>query len=186
MDYARCIAAALHGVDNPVVVGHSLAGLAIGLVPSLTPVRALVYLAALLPEPGMSWRDQQFQAAAMTEVYRSRYLPRQVVAAGCMTWPPEVAGELFYHDCPAPDASVAVRRLRAQAATPVVEITPLDRFPDIPARYLVCEEDRALDPSWSHETARRRLGVTAEVIPGGHSPFWSTPALLAEALLTSP
>src|ERR1700674_5614876 len=57
--YAEVIAAAAAdlGPEPPVVVGHSMSGIAISLVPGLTPVRRLVYLAALIPEPGERMAD---------------------------------------------------------------------------------------------------------------------------------
>jgi pimeloyl-ACP methyl ester carboxylesterase len=49
--YAHVIAAAADrlGPEPVVVVGHSMAGIAIPLVPALAPVRQLVFLAALIP-----------------------------------------------------------------------------------------------------------------------------------------
>ena len=59
--YARVIAAAADrlGPEPVVVVGHSMAGIAIPLVPALAPVRHLVFLAALIPEPGRTMADVQ-------------------------------------------------------------------------------------------------------------------------------
>src|SRR4051794_223796 len=45
--------------DDLVVVGHSLAGLVIPLVAERRPVRQLVYLCALLAEPGRSYDEVQ-------------------------------------------------------------------------------------------------------------------------------
>ncbi len=57
--YAEVIAQALEDPSEDVVlVGHSASGMFIPLVPSLRPVRQLVYLAALIPKPGASIRDQ--------------------------------------------------------------------------------------------------------------------------------
>src|SRR5580700_7442931 len=54
--YARAIAAAAArfgvGSEAPVLVGHSMAGIAIPLVPAIAPVGHLVFLGALIPEPG--------------------------------------------------------------------------------------------------------------------------------------
>ncbi|MGN6169379.1 MAG: alpha/beta fold hydrolase [Solirubrobacteraceae bacterium] len=51
--YAQLVAAAAAdlGPEPPVIVGHSLAGITIPLVPALSPVSRLVYLAALIPRP---------------------------------------------------------------------------------------------------------------------------------------
>src|SRR4051794_13556668 len=54
--YAAVAAEAADGValHRPVVVGHSLAGLVIGLLPALLPVSELVFLCTPLPVPGRS------------------------------------------------------------------------------------------------------------------------------------
>src|SRR3954453_11641615 len=57
-DYARVVADALGGADDVVLVGHSLAGLAVPLVAAARPVRRLVLIAALLAAPGRSLIDQ--------------------------------------------------------------------------------------------------------------------------------
>jgi len=49
--------------------------------------------------------------------------------------------------------------------------------------YIVCAEDRTIDPDWARRTASERLGVDAIEIPGGHCPYLSRPALLAETLV---
>jgi len=49
--YAGVIEAALPAGDDVVLVGHSLAGLSVPLVAARRPLRLLVYLCALIPEP---------------------------------------------------------------------------------------------------------------------------------------
>ena len=50
--YADVVDAALGDADDVVLVGHSLAGATIPLVAARRPVRALVFLCALIPTPG--------------------------------------------------------------------------------------------------------------------------------------
>ena len=50
--YAEVIAQAIKDVgDNVILVGHSASGMFIPLVPSLRPIRRLIYLAAIIPKP---------------------------------------------------------------------------------------------------------------------------------------
>src|SRR4051794_28694438 len=56
-DYADVVVAALEDDDEVVVVGHSLAGQIIPLVPERRPVRRLVYLCAVIAGPGKSFDD---------------------------------------------------------------------------------------------------------------------------------
>lgn len=58
-DYAEVAIHAWRAVDDDlVVVGHSLAGLTIPLIAARRPIRELVFLYALIPEPGKSLVDQ--------------------------------------------------------------------------------------------------------------------------------
>ena len=61
----------------------------------------------------------------------------------------------------------AVRRLRPQASMPMRERTPLTAWPEVPAEYILCTEDRAVSPAWSRDVARRRLGITPQWRPPG-------------------
>lgn len=98
---------------------------------------------------------------------------------------PEVARELFYHDCPPEEAARAVELLRPQGRVPLREQTPLGAWPGVPAEYILCREDRMVLPDWSRRIARQRLGVTARELDGGHSPFLARPAALADELLSA-
>jgi Alpha/beta hydrolase family len=175
-EYARVVADAVAGPSD-VVVGHSLAGLALPLVPDLVEVRALVYLAALLPLPGLSWREQLAAGRPMADWFYAEGLPRQRKDDhGRTYWPPDVATELFFHDCAPATAAAAGARLRPQAPTPVAETTPLTAFPQVPSYYVGCRDDRAVSGRWAAAAARERLGVGVTWIPGSHSPFLADPA----------
>jgi pimeloyl-ACP methyl ester carboxylesterase len=57
-DYARTVVEAMAGIAGPVVVvGHSAGGATISLVPARTHVDRLVYVTAVVPEPGRSIAD---------------------------------------------------------------------------------------------------------------------------------
>jgi hypothetical protein len=183
--YAEAIAAAVREPGSDVVVGHSLAGLAIPLVPGLVPVGSLVFLASLLPEPGRSWREQLAAARPMAQWFYENGLPKQERdEQGRTMWPQDVAAELFYHDCPPAVATEAAAQLRPQSPTPITETTPLAAFPDVTTHYVGCRADRAVSGGWAQQAARDRLGVEVTWMEGSHSPFLADPDALAE-LLTS-
>jgi pimeloyl-ACP methyl ester carboxylesterase len=179
--YAQTVVSGLDGIDGDIVlVGHSLAGLTIPVIATLRPVRHLVYLCALLPQPGASF-DQLRTSTPMFSHYRA------AVAAvshsdGSASCPAERAIELFYHDCAPEVAGWAASQLSRQHWRIMQEITPLIEFADLPASYIVCASDRAVDPAWSRAAARRVLGVEPIELGGGHSPFLTQPARLAELL----
>jgi hypothetical protein len=55
-------------------------------------------------------------------------------------------------------------------------------WPDTDRAYLLARADRAVNPSWSRDAARERLGVEAVEIDGGHSSFLARPRELADRL----
>jgi pimeloyl-ACP methyl ester carboxylesterase len=59
---------------------------------------------------------------------------------------------------------------------------PLDAWPDVPTRYLLCRDDRMFPAAWARRHARERLGIEADEIDGGHYITLSRPLELAERL----
>lgn len=180
--YARAVGRALRRAGEDVVlVGHSLGGLTVPVVAAARPVRRLVYLCGLIPVPGASMIDQEraepdiFVEGFGDELRRDRL--------GRSHWPePRQSIPWLYGRCPPAAAAAAAARLRAQGRTPSEEAWPLLALPQTPADYVVCREDRALNPDWSRRAASERLGVRAHELDADHSPFLSAPAELASLL----
>lgn len=181
--YAEVVAQALASTDGEVVaVGHSLAGLFLPLLPArVSRVVRLVYLAALLPEPGASFDDQARRDSSIFSPYRAK-ADAVGYPDGSASCPEARALEVFYHDCPRELGVAAAAHLRRQHWRHTQETTPLARWPDVPAHYVVCAADRAVNPTWSRRAARERLGVEPLELDGGHSPFLARPAELAGLL----
>ena len=146
--YAETVVRALDDVgDDLILVGHSVGGLTIPLVPGLRPVTRLVFLCALLPEIGSSLRDQMGRESMDPGTVEGD----EWVDCGDGTWlpAPATAQALFYHDLPAEEVSWLVPQLRRQATTPVNEVTPLERWPDCDRAAIICTDDRVVSPDWS-------------------------------------
>jgi pimeloyl-ACP methyl ester carboxylesterase len=182
--YADVVAAALETEPEGevVLVGHSLAGLTIPLVAARGRVSRLVYLCALVPIPARSFLEQ---LASEEEMLNRAYLAgmSEPDGDGRRGWADEgLARDFLFADCDEPATQAALGRLRPQAQAPYVAPCPLDAFPAIPATYVVCSEDRLVNPDWSRRVARERLNADLVELPGSHSPFLSRPAELAEVL----
>jgi pimeloyl-ACP methyl ester carboxylesterase len=179
--YARVIAtaAATLGPEPPVVVGHSMAGISIPLVPRLTRVSRLVFLAGLIPEPGRSMSEVQAREDVLGD---TSALARD--SSGRSYWTSrDAAIGILYHDCKPALAGAAAGKLRPQARAPHAEACPLEAMPDVPTDYIVMREDRMIRPEWSRVAARERLGVEPVELGGGHSPMLANPEMLADALV---
>jgi hypothetical protein len=163
--------------EGLVLVGHSLAGLTIPLVAAADRrVRHLVYLAAMLPEPGRS--------VAAGDRQTVRGLGRGMVRHddGSSSWDPTAAVERFYPDSPPERAAWAAARLRRQHWRATTEVTPLTAWPDVPSTYVRCAADAVIDADWARRAVPERLGIEPVTLPGDHSPFLSRPAELADLL----
>jgi pimeloyl-ACP methyl ester carboxylesterase len=181
--YAYTVAEALDGADDDVVVvGHALGGLAAPIVATLRPVRHMVFVAGLVPRPGRSFMDE------LTEH------PTALLGCGVDGAAPDGvcepqtfarAFETSYNDLSLDVAYRAWVRLRMQALRPLQEITPLERWPAVGASSIVMAEDRAVSPVYLQAVAEAVLGTVPVALPGGHSPFLSRPAELADVLVAS-
>ena len=152
-------AAVVHGTDDAIVVGHSLGGLTIPLVPA----RLRVFLCALVP--GASTEDAfvpGFGDARVRDELGRSYYPDPADAARELQYPPEFAQ--------------LAARLRRQA--PVDSASPVTG----PAAYVVCARDASIRPEWQHRVARDVLGVEPIELDAGHSPMLSHPRELADVL----
>jgi pimeloyl-ACP methyl ester carboxylesterase len=184
-DYARLVAEQLGTaladdlvVDEPVVVvAHSASGLLLPLVPSFRLVAHLVYLAAGVPQPGMTLDEQ-------LEIEPDMLNPAWVGVDPFQD--PQAARRFLFHDC-----DQATARWAIATQTPwypeglYQERCPLAAFPPIPSTSIVCTADRVIQPAWSRRVATGRLHAHVIELPGGHCPHVSRPAPLAEALIAA-
>lgn len=181
--YAAAVVSALDGGgDDLVLVAHSMGGLIAPVVAGLRAVRRIVFLAALVPRPGRSFDEV---AAADRSVYASHVHQTSALARpdGSAEIPFARACEVFYHDCGFERQRWAHALLRPQHWKPSQEPSPLERRPDVPATFVVCAADRLVNPEWLRATAGTWNADVVE-IAGGHCPFVSRPAALADLLVS--
>jgi pimeloyl-ACP methyl ester carboxylesterase len=184
--------------DDIILVGHSMAGTVIPIVATKRPVRKLVFLAALIPYPGTSTADQFYEdipdmlkaagydrpQESKLENFRDEPDMFEPASLGKNLSEDEAAAmELFFHDYKPEVARWAISKMRQQKSMAYAfEVTPLQALADVECAYIVCTDDRILSPTWSRYAARKRLGVNAIELPGGHCPYLSRPVHLASLL----
>ena len=169
-EYTATVVEAIGDHPSLVLVAQSFGGFTAPLVCSRAPVELMVLVAGMVPLPGEKgedwWANTGYQQAT----------PGQDADDNS-----EIA--IFYHDVPPELAAEALSRGRDQAETPGQEPWPLDTWPDVPTRYLLCREDRMFPAEWMRGVVRERLGITPDEIDGGHCPALSRPRELAERLV---
>lgn len=181
-EYAAEVVRALRrSGDDLVVVGHAMGGLTAPLVAARRPVRLLVFLCALLPEPGRSFDQQVAVEPDIVSPYEAA-VPATSHPDGSTSVPVERAVEMFYPDAPPSLARRAAAGLRRQFWRPAQEVTPLEEWPDVTSAYVLATADRVVSPRWARRAAQERLGVEAVELAGDHCPFLSRPDDLADVL----
>jgi pimeloyl-ACP methyl ester carboxylesterase len=173
--YADVIAQAIPADRcDAVVVAHSASGLFLPLVPERRRVRRLVFLAAVIPQIGKSLLEQ---------VNSDRSMVNPEWIGKDPTKDEEIARKFLFHDCfpERTDWALGTRSLMF-ARQAMLEVCPLRAWPDVPSSYVVCADDRTIQPDWSRRAARERLGIEPIELPGGHCPHVSRPRELAEVL----
>ena len=183
-DYADVVCEALVDVpgDDLTVVGHSLAGLTIARVGARRPVRRLVYVCGIPPLVGKTLAQQISEDKAMLN---PGYLEGigEKDSEGRRSWVDrDVAVRHLFGDCDDATAATAFARLRPQATYGYGIPYPHPELPDVDSTYVLCTEDRLVNPDWSRKIAPERLRAHVIELPGSHSPFLSRPEDLAEVL----
>ncbi len=162
-----------------ILVGHDLGGLTIPVVAEHRPVAGLIFLCAFLPDPG---QPMKVDPDTFSPAWAALSAKQVTHDDGTTSWPHDAAIEAFFHDMPYDEATTAARQLRPQSWTPANQDNPLKALPTAPAAYVLCVDDRSVDPAWSRRVAKSRLGVDPIELPGGHAPMLVDADLMADLL----
>jgi len=171
-DYVDAVEDAIADRTDLIVVGHSFGGFTAPLVCDRVPVDLLVLLTAMIPAPGEP-PDEWWTGTNYREVVSS------LERVGDSDDPMDV----YYHDVPRELAEESLRRERAHPGGPLDKPWPLDAWPSVPTKFLVCCDDRLFPPEFMLRVVRDRLGIVADEIEGGHCVYLSRPKELAERLI---
>jgi pimeloyl-ACP methyl ester carboxylesterase len=176
-DYALTVTEAMEGTDGPVVVvGHSAGGATIALVPGRTRVDRLVYVTAVVPEPGRSIADVIGDGVRETILSVSRD-----DGNGCRSFDLEMLASIAPPE--ERDAYLAFLRAtqRRQGWAAIEQPWPGRSLPDVPCAYVLCTEDEIIPPARQREMAAR-LGLDTIEIASDHAVFTLKPRELATIL----
>jgi pimeloyl-ACP methyl ester carboxylesterase len=172
-EYADTVVTAIGDRRNVVVVGQSYGGFTAPLVADRLPVEALILVAGMIPAPGETpadWWDNTGYPQAVKE---------QAARDGGMTGSDDPF-VVFYHDVPRALAEVALSKERSESETAYNTPWPLDAWPDVPTKFVLCSEDRLFPPEFMRRVVSERLAITPDQISSGHCVALSRPKELAE------
>lgn len=174
-DYADTVVDAIGDRDDLVVVGQSYGGFTAPLVADRLPAQVLVLVAGMIPAPGEApadwWNNTGYRQAVEEQARRD--------GGATGSEDPFVA---FYHDVPRALAEEALGRERSESQAAYNSPWPLEAWPDVPTRFILCTEDRFFPPAFMRNVVSQRLGVTPDEIAAGHCVALSRPGELADML----
>lgn len=176
-EYADAVVEAIGERTNLVVVGQSYGGFTAPLVAARLSVDVLVLLAAMIPSSGETpedwWSNTGYAEAAREQAARD----------GGRTGSDDPLVS-YYNGVPHALAEEALRRARRESTTAWRTPWPLDAWPDVPTKFVLCRDDHFFPAAFLRRLAAERLGVIADEIPGCHCVALSHPRELAERLVT--
>lgn len=154
----------------PVLLGHSYGG---AVIAGVRGASSFVFVAAFVPDVGESCAELGGPDALINPWVRPH-------PSGGTYIDPEDAIGLFYADCPPRVAEQAAALLVPQAGGHGRGAVQHATWKNAPSHYLVCTEDRAVDPALQRRMAERC--TTSQTVAASHSPYISQPDLVAEAV----
>lgn len=179
-EYAALTLHAVTGLDDVVLVAQSLGGftaplVARDLVGSGRRLRAVVLVNAMVPVPGETpgewWDNVGLDAARRAAAERGG-------------WPVELDLDAYFlHDLEPEIVEQLGAHARNEAEAVFGSVCDIRAWPDVPTRVVAGADDRFFPADLQSRVARERLGVEADVLPGGHLLPLSHPAELTAYLL---
>ena len=175
-EYTDTVVDAIGNRTDLVVVAQSMAGFTAPLVCVRVPVGMMILVAAMVPRPGESpgdwWANTGYEQAKRENDERD----------GRPTdgeFDPMVA---FFHDVPPGVVAQAMGHEVVQSGTPFEKPWPLEAWPEVPTRFLLCRQDRFFPADFLRRVVRQRLGITPDEMDSGHLPALGHPKELAGRL----
>ena len=174
-EYAGLVEAAIGNRGNVVLVAMSLGGFTAPLVAKKVPVSAIVFVNAMIPRPGETpgaWWDNTGSSDARVAAAKQGGYGQDVDLA-----------VYFLHDVPPDVAAAGEPFQRPEADAAFASVCDFDGWPPVAIRAVAGADDRFFPAAFQRELARDRLGIEADVLPGGHLIALAHPAELASYLL---
>jgi pimeloyl-ACP methyl ester carboxylesterase len=177
-DYVGAVIGAAGGQQDLVIVGQSYGAFTATLAAAKLPVRLLVLLAGMIPAPGESpgewWTNTGHQQA----------VEEQARLDGGKTGHDDPL-ICYYNGVPRPLAEEALRRGgRGESSTVWNTRWPLDGWPDLRTRFILCKDDHFFPAAFMRRVAWQRLGTVPDEIPGCHCAALSHPKELSDLLVS--
>jgi len=162
-----------HGHRDIALVAQSLGGFTAAMVCARMSVASLTFVNAMIPLPGETpgqWWDNTGAIEARNQ------------AAASLGYGDFDVDTYFLHDVPA-DVAAGAPYQRSEADVVFANRCDFEAWPSIPIRALAGADDRFFPVDFQRRVAHSRLGIDADILPGGHLIALARPDLVAEYLI---
>ena len=177
-DYVGTVVGAAAHRPDLAIVGQSYGAFTATLAATRLPAQLLVLLAGMIPAsgetPGEWWSNTGYQKAAEEQA--------RLDGGKHGHDDPLVT---YYDGVPRPLAEEALSRGgRGESAAVWNTPWPLDAWPDVPTKFILCRDDRFFPAAFMRRQAQQRLGIAPDEVPGPHCVALSHPKQLSHLLVS--
>ena len=176
-EYAEITLAAIGARTDVVLVGQSMGAFTVPVVAQRVPPRQIVLVNPMIPAPGGApgqWWDhtgwEEARASADAAAGRSGGLDPDTYFLHDLS--PELLAEAYEQGA------------REPADTPFGQPCEFSSWPDVPIQVITGADDRFFPAGFQQRLAEERLGVSPDVIPGGHLVAVVNPKGVADLLVS--
>lgn len=181
-DYADRVVTTVDDQEDVVLVASSMGAFTAAAVATRLPVVAVILVNAMVPMPGETpgawWGNTGAEQARAAAAEHGGYDPVFDPAS------PHSAMTYFMHDVPADVVAAGADHQRRQSQTVFASVCDFQAWPPVPLHVVAGRDDRFFPVDFQQRVARERLGLEADVLPGGHLIALSHPDELARYLIT--
>jgi len=173
--YADLVVASIGTRTDVTLVAQSMGGFTAALVSGRVPLRRLIFVNAMIPNPGETagqwWQNTRSEEARVAAAKRHGYSAEFDLVT------------YFFHDVPKEIVEQGATHERNESKIAFSEPADFGAWPEATKHVVVARDDRFFPSEFQVRIARERLGIGADEVPGGHLVALSRPRELAERLL---
>lgn len=175
-EYAAITDEAIGDHHSVVLVAQSMGGFTAPMITKRAALGRIVLVNAMIPLPG----ETPGEWFAVTGSNEARRVANDAAGRSNDLDPETV----FLHDIPVHAKADMAAGDREPAATPFGQPCTFTTWPDVPIHVLIGADDRMFPAEFQRRVAQERLGVEADVLPGGHLVAKSRPLEVADRLIS--